>query len=270
MTDRHVDERWGGFTLRLVERADQRFDGIVFGREHGTVAKVRGEPGETDAEVRARLKQEAMRRHPDWVGYAGAIRFFRRQFSDGFHGDAYLRKERNFKQAAKRKLDEAVPLAAARANGGCAAAVLRALPRTKLLAKFELMRLEEVLKGPTGDAFIRGAAMFAAGDLASGLRAMGTALKPHDAAKWTIATYLPFLWQPDTHMFLKPEVTKLFADRVGHEFALLYRPDLELDVYRSLLDLATGATAAIGALRPRDRIDVQSFIWVVGRYSDPQ
>jgi hypothetical protein len=32
-------------------------------------------------------------------------------------------------------------------------------------------------------------------------------LKRYDAAKWTIVTYLPFLWLPATHMFLKPEVT---------------------------------------------------------------
>ena len=41
---------------------------------------------------------------------------------------------------------------------------------------------------------------------------MGNALKPHDAAKWMIVTCVPSLWNPDAHMFLRPEVTKLFAD----------------------------------------------------------
>jgi len=39
-------------------------------------------------------------------------------------------------------------------------------------------------------------------------------LKPKDAAKWTVVTYLPFLWRPDTHMLLKPMVTTDFAERV--------------------------------------------------------
>jgi hypothetical protein len=36
----------------------------------------------------------------------------------------------------------------------------------------------------------------------------------------------------------------------------------------SLLDLAGRTTAELADLRPRDRIDVQSFIWVVGDYKE--
>ena len=60
---------------------------------------------------------------------------------------------------------------------------------------------------------------------------MERALKPHDSAKWTVATYLPFLWQPEKHMFLKPEVTKDFAARVGHRFATDYEARLDFSVY---------------------------------------
>jgi hypothetical protein len=95
---------------------------------------------------------------------------------------------------------------------------------------------------------------------------MERALKPHDAAKWTVVTYLPFLWRPEAHMFLKPEVTKDFAARVGHRFASDYEPRLRLDVYQSLLDLASETEQELADLDPRDRIDVQSFIWVVGDY----
>ena len=70
-------------------------------------------------------------------------------------------------------------------------------------------------------------------------------------------------------MFLKPEINKLFSARVGHEFALRYRADLDFDVYRCLLDLVARTRAAIAELRPRDNVDVQSFVWVVGAYSEP-
>lgn len=69
-------------------------------------------------------------------------------------------------------------------------------------------------------------------------------------------------------MFLKPEATKDFAERVGHRFASDYESRLHIDVYESLLDLASKKTDELSDLKPRDRIDVQSFIWVVGNYED--
>ena len=42
------------------------------------------------------------------------------------------------------------------------------------------------------------------------------------------------------------------------------------NVYQSLLDLASGTREAIGGLQPRDFIDVQSFVWVVGSYPNPE
>ena len=77
-----------------------------------------------------------------------------------------------------------------------------------------------------------------------------------------------FLWRPETHMFLKPEVTRDFAARVGHRFASDYEPRLKLDVYHSLLDLASETEQELADLKPRDRIDVHSFIWVVGDYKE--
>lgn len=43
---------------------------------------------------------------------------------------------------------------------------------------------------------------------------------------------------------------------------------MSLDVYHSLLDLAARTEKELGDPAPRDRIDVQSFIWVVGDYND--
>lgn len=264
------DEAWGEFTVRLVQREDGRFDGIAFGKSSGTVAKVRGDPDETEAEVRVRLKHLALRSHPEWIGYQGAVAFFRKQFQEGFYDKDYLIGERDYKWDAKEQLDETVPLKAALNSDGFGGEVLRVYQRTNLLSPFELMRVRDVLRGSRGDAFVRGAAAFATGDMEAGLRRMASALRPHDAAKWTVVTYLPFLWKPDMHMFLKPEITKLFADRVGHEFASQYYAHLDVGVYRSLLDLAARTSEAIRSLEPRDRIDVQSFIWVVGAYPSPQ
>jgi hypothetical protein len=147
--------------------------------------------------------------------------------------------------------------------GEAALTVYRA---TNLLSHFEMMRMQDALRSPAGDAFIRAAARLATGEVECGLAGIEAALKPHDIAKWTAATYLPFLWRPETQMFLKPEVTKSFAERVGHRFANDYSPRLDPSVYRSLLDLAAATEREIAELAPRDRIDLQSFIWVVGEY----
>ena len=69
-------------------------------------------------------------------------------------------------------------------------------------------------------------------------------------------------------MYLKPEATKEFAVRVGHPLASLYRARLDFDVYASLLDLVDRTENELSDLAPRDRIDIQSFIWVVGDYRE--
>ena len=40
------------------------------------------------------------------------------------------------------------------------------------------------------------------------------------------------------------------------------------EVYLSLLDLVATAECGIERLGPKDRIDVQSFIWVAGKYRE--
>jgi hypothetical protein len=137
-----------------------------------------------------------------------------------------------------------------------------------LLYPVEKTRLQNLLRGPEADKFVRAAAAFANETSANSLRDMESTLKPHENAKWTVVTYLPYLWRPDHHMFLKPEVTKDFAARVGHPFASQYEARLDFSVYRSLLDLVRKTEEALTPLKPRDRIDIQSFIWIVGDYRE--
>ena len=267
MPRRNVDEPWGNLTLRMVARESGQFDGIVFGKSEGIVAKVRGERSEAQASVRARLIEEASRQHPNWIGYEGAIAHFSKLYPNGFNDEQYIADEREYKLAAKSGLDESAPLDAARKGTGFGLAVLRAFRTTNLLSPYELMRVKDLLTSDQADSFVQGAATFATGDVAAGLVQMHRALAPYEAAKWTVVTYLPFLWRPEQHMFLKPEKTGLFADRIGHEFAYQYRPELNPEVYASLVDLATTTRAKTGHLGPRDLLDVQSFVWVVGTYT---
>jgi hypothetical protein len=78
--------------------------------------------------------------------------------------------------------------------------------------------------------------------------------------KWTIATIVPFLAMPERWIFLKPEITKEAAERRG--FALNYSPQPNWLTSSCLLELARILMTELRDLKPRDMIDIQSFIWV--------
>ncbi|WP_342640178.1 hypothetical protein [Rhodoligotrophos ferricapiens] len=251
--------RLGKKELRLVRK-----DGRFFGLAHGKVC-VEGEKAD---DVWRQLHDDAGKGDPKYFGFEGAWARFLRFFPNGFHSAGYTNAERDYKIAAKQRLDETAPLEQAVTASGLGEPVLAVFRATNLLSPFEKVRLQDVLRGPAADEFIRAAARFTLGEGKPALVQMERALKPHDNAKWTVATYLPFLWRPEEHMFLKPEVTKDFAARVGHRFASDYEPRLNFAVYESLLDLVSKTAAELVELKPRDRIDVQSFIWVVGDYKE--
>lgn len=245
--------------LRLV-RMNGRFYGLADG--------VRCAEGEDADDVWRQLHDDAGKSDPKYFGFDGARTRFLKFFPNGFHSDGYASQERDYKLAAKAKLDKAAPLDKAVDGTGLGEAALAAFRATNMLSPFEKTRLQDVLRGPHADDFVRAAARFTLDAGKANLAAMDQALKPHDSAKWTVVTYLPYLWRPESHMFLKPEVTKDFATRVGHRFASDYETRLHLAVYESLLDLVAKTERELADMQPRDRIDIQSFIWVVGDYRE--
>jgi hypothetical protein len=63
-------------------------------------------------------------------------------------------------------------------------------------------------------------------------------------------------------VFVKPNVTREAAKVLG--YALDYQPKPGAQSYVKLLTFAQRVRCDIAVLRPRDMIDVQSFIWVQG------
>jgi hypothetical protein len=215
----------------------------------------------------SRLMDEMGRHDCGYIGYDGARARYLRHFPDGFDSDKHRVGERNYKIAARDRLLAVAPLESALEADGQAAAAVSAFTATNLLSPYELMRVADMLRGPDGDAVLRAAARFTQDPGATTLAPYAALLKKAGCAKWTAATYLPFLWRPDLHMFLKPVVTCDYAKRVGHSFAHVYAPSLDFSTYRALLDLTARAHEELSDLAPQDNIDVQSFIWVVGAYA---
>lgn len=225
-------------------------------------------------ELWQRALAEAARLNPSFFGYDGAVDRVLTFFPKGFQDPGYAAHEREYKVKAKTTLDVSAPLDLI---GGDPAqhteALVAAYRATNLLSPYEKTWIVGGLRSEKGPAIVEAAANFTLAPSAPTLKAFEQALTPFGAAKWTVATYLPYLWLPAQHMFLKPEVTKNFAERVGHRFADDYEAALRFEVYQSLLDLTSETRAKIAKMNPADNIDIQSFIWIAGAYDseiDPQ
>lgn len=249
--------RHGPHDLRLV-----RHGGLFHGIAPG-LARV----ADADADrAWALLTAAVARSDPRWTGHDGARARFLSFFPGGFADPVYVAQERAYKLRAREMLLRTVPLEAARAGQGFGEAVLKVCDATNILSPVEKMRLRDLLRGPDADGFVQAAAAFAAEPDAAGLARLARLLKPHAGLRWLAATYLPFLWLPEARMLLKPRVTVDFAARIGHRFAQDYAAELRFEVWSALADLAAETRAALADLGPRDGIDIQSFIWVVGSY----
>ncbi|GLK86536.1 hypothetical protein [Ancylobacter defluvii] len=248
-------EKAGKKELRLV------LDGNVY---VGLVDGHRLADGEDADEVWSNLRRNVGVADPRYFGYSGAINHFRRFFPNGFASQGFASQERGDKIVALDELSRNVPLVAAVDGTGLAEAVLAVFRRTNLPGKFEQIWVQNLLRSADADRFIQFSARFALEPSRKHLAELATCAKPHKAATWPILTYLPFFWQPERHMFLKPEVTREYAARVGHIFAELYASPPDFPTYEALLDLVDVTRRKIGELDQRDGIDIQGFIWVVG------
>jgi len=260
------EETFGKTTVRLLRAGDGGYVGVTLSNGRASAPLY----GDDADELWGRLRRGVGPASPAYFGHDGARARFLKMFPGGFASPGYFDQERKYKLAAKKRLEDALPFEAApSATTADAKAVMGAFTATNMLSQFELMRMKDILTSDRGPDFVRGAAAFAGGAVRSGIAAMeAAASRVVPRLSWTMATYLPFLWDPARHMYLKPEVTRDFAERVGHAFAFVYDPKPSAEVYEALLDLVHEVEAEIADLEPADRIDVQSYIWVVGRYED--
>ncbi len=230
----------------------------------------------TSKQMVGRETPRAARRGSVSAGAARCHRKFLRFFPHGFHDETYVAWERGYKWEAHERWDEALNRSAYRALlregefAEIAARAVRIESRTNLLFSFEKMALRDAVKSPAG------AQLFAEG-LNDFLHSGGSAerrftrwcevieslpRKQTRVLTWPLVTVFGFIAQPDTHIFLKPNVTRLAAREYGFDFQYKSRPSWE--TYADFLQFAEAVRSDLRDLRPRDMIDIQSFIWVQG------
>ncbi len=203
-------------------------------------------------------------------------RKFHRFFPGGFKDENYLAWERDYKWTAHQQWDEMLNQITYRRllrKGEFVEIATRAVKiesRTNLLFSFEKMALRDAVKTPVGaSAFAKGLYEYLHGSrpleqrFARWCEVVGSLPRVETRVlNWPIVTVFPFIALPDRHMFLKPSVTRNAARVYGFDFKYESRP--QWPVYENLLEFADTVLGDVRDMRPRDMIDVQSFIWVQG------
>jgi hypothetical protein len=233
--------------------------------------------------VRADFRSPAAsRRHKVAAGALRCRRKFLRFFPKGFHDPKYDAWERGYKweahQAWQETLSEPVfkSLLRRRRFSEIAARAVRIESRTNLLFSFEKMALRGAVKTRTGAelfAIELFKFIYSKKEPAAAFQQWidAVAQLPREQTRvltWPLVTVFGFIARPEKHIFLKPTVTRAAA--AEYEFNFDYFSKLSWETYRSLLEFARVVRADLADLRPRDMIDVQSFLWVLGsdEYAD--
>ena len=225
--------------------------------------------------VAAVEKRDARKVAPN-SGAMRCRRKFLRFFPRGFHDPKYLDWEREYKWEAHQtwmdQLDRQTfaVLLKARNYDEIAARAVRLESRTNLLFSFEKMALRDAVKPVEGArAFATGLFDFVYGEgsergkfeawieIVSGLPRKQTRV-----LTWPVVTVFGFLALPEKHIFVKPNVTRTAAREYGFDFTYKSRPSW--DTYSSLLEFGETIRRDQRDMKPRDMIDIQSFIWVQG------
>ena len=207
---------------------------------------------------------------------------FLHYFPGGFRDETYIDWERGYKWNAHEQWISALgpsefkALLAKKSYDEIAAHAVRIESRTNLLFSFEKMALRDAVKSAAGARLLAtGLYEFLHGrgsderkfadwcDLVARLPRRQTRV-----LTWPLVTVWGFIAQPERHFFLKPNVTKIAARKYGFDFRYQSRPNW--DTYANLLEFAEAVRHDVCDLRPRDMIDIQSFVWVQGSDEYPK
>ena len=225
---------------------------------------------------RARRRSVAAAGQQLSTGALRCRRKFLRFFPLGFRDETYLDWERNYKWRAHEQWAETLGRAEHRRlldEGRFADVAARAVAiesRTNLLFSFEKMALRDAVKSPAGARACAAGLyemLYEPGEIETKFERWRDVVaelprRQTRVLTWPVLTVFPFIAQPDQHFFLKPNVTRRGAREYGFELAYQSRPTWV--TYASVLKFAATVRRDLRDLRPRDMIDVQSFVWVQG------
>jgi hypothetical protein len=205
-----------------------------------------------------------------------ARRRFLAFFPEGFRDETYVETERLPKWTAHRQWVKSLgrarseELLQAGEFREIAALATRLEARTYLLFSFEKMALRDALRSPAGAReFANGLYdwLYGAGSererFEHWVSTVGSLPRRQTRVlTWPVVTIFGFIARPKVHMYVKPTVLRTAAERYG--FDLPYRSTPSWETYSSILEFARVVRRDVADLRPRDMIDIQGYLWVLG------
>ena len=197
--------------------------------------------------------------------------FFLKKFEKGFEDPEYLEHERLYKENASKLMKRCCSkkiLEELLHNGSYAEVcnlAKRIMNRTNLIFRNEKMSLSDGLKDAEDQKLFSTqlySLLYGSGDEGERFESFVTALEELDACKWTTATYFLYLSEPNRYPFVKPSNINDAAKSYAFDISYTIYPNWV--TYTRIIDFVNYVASLLerrATLKPRDLIDVQSFIW---------
>jgi hypothetical protein len=199
-----------------------------------------------------------------------SIRFFLEEFPEGFYGEKFKDHERDYKEKAHALALELLGkevffgLLKSEDYSEIVKRSLKVANATNLIFPNEKMSLKDGLQSSEAQenfCMALFSLLYGEEELEKRFADFAKVLEDIDAAKWTTASYFLFIIHPDKYMFVKPTITQYSSELCGYE--VNYKPQLNWLTYKSVLGFSEYIKSEISELKPRDMIDVQSFMWCI-------
>ncbi len=202
-------------------------------------------------------------------------------FKKGFEDQKYIDWERQYKLDAHFQfqqdldVDTYTNLLQQKKFEEIALKAVKIESKTNLLFSFEKMALRDAIKtGEGAKAFATGLFKYIYGENTLQERfenfvevVSHLPRKQTRVLTWPLVTVFGFIANPTEHIFLKPRVTKIAAEKYQFDFKYHSRPNW--NTYNNLLAFAEQIRQDTKEYKPADYIDLQSFIWVMGSEEYP-
>ena len=227
------------------------------------------------------MKQNSFDNSQSYNAVGRCIKKFLFYFKKGYLDTKYVAWEREYKWNAHLSFQEQlnqgeyIKLLRKKEYNTISEIAVRIESKTNLLFSFEKMALRDAIKS-TG-----GAQLFAIGlfDYIYGNKTLQNRFekfveiigqlprKQTRVLTWPLLTVFGFIANPNEHMFLKPRVTKEAASK--YQFPFVYNSKPNWYTYNNVLSFADQIKKDTQKYQPKDYIDLQSFIWVMGSEEYP-
>lgn len=213
-------------------------------------------------QVLAAIDQELERHY-----LPGMIVTFRKRYPGGFYGDTQAEEERNYKVYASDQFQELLgkkefsSLLTFEQYEELYSRVATLVGLTNLIqGSFEKPKLLDAIRAnlPTYMKTLF-KCIYGSEGFAIRFDEFVSTLAELQLRKWTYATYFLFLSDPNKYMFVKPEMLK--KSLTICKYPLYYKSTPSSGLYEEILKYSEWLKQKINELRPREMIDVHSFMW---------